>query len=138
MDGTFVVCLNHEPFVFNMPIERYLNALALNRLSTYQASVKAARKYLKIKHKVPIYLGSELILLQLKGIRAENTFLVNRTNILDFTKFNDHEVLIRFKSGHIIRHTGYLPFLRQWRLSSMLENHLAETKDKKKMFTSIK
>ena len=118
--GLLTVCEDHGLAFYDYPLIRYLNRFALERLSTVEATLDATRQYLAVKAKTPLYLNSNLILIQVKGIRSPEAHLINYFAVSSFSKFGCSDILVSYKNGHTARFHGYAPFVRQWRHSIAL------------------
>jgi hypothetical protein len=123
-NGILTVCEDHGLAFYDYPLIRYLNRFALARLSTVEATLDATRQYLAVKAKTPLYLNSDLIFIQVKGIRSPEAYLINYFAVSSFSKSGCSDILVSYKNGHTARFHGYAPFVRQWRHSIALSAHM--------------
>ena len=102
-DGFLEVSDNNRVTILNQAILGYLNQLAFPYFRTIPTILTITRKRLKCTQKVPIYIHSKLILLQIEPLRAKTSLLINYSAIAQIIYNTENYYTISFKSGAILK-----------------------------------
>jgi len=118
------VCENHDIYFLDCTLNSLLNKLACQNLSTLSGRIKAIKKTLGYKSKVPIYIDGSSLFLPLSGIRSESAFFINYHAITSFKKIADNEIIIAFKGFHEMRLFGDQNFKKAFIKAKTLQEYM--------------
>ncbi len=112
VDFQIQVVGDYKILYYDEPMSKYLNRL----LKPYYVDLKSREKVIKktfgFKHKIPIIINDEIVLICIHSYRLNQAFYINYFQILDWKK-DGLSVVIQFKNYHCIRLSSYASFIKQ-------------------------
>jgi competence transcription factor ComK len=91
----------------------YVKKLCMQHLFTYQGYIKACRKKLGFKYKIPIYINDCLQLIPLKSVRDYDNIWVNYAHIRSFEVHKEGLEIFFFDGTRIVLNISIKTFKTQ-------------------------
>lgn len=133
--GLLEICEDGLIFKRDVSLMGLLNLWSSLSLRTVETTLKITKKILNCSHKIPLYIDSNLLFLQLRTIRSKTPFLINYYAIAKLLSQSCHKTSIVFKSGITVDFNSYPILKRQMELSNRILKSLESNIQNKKVFT---
>lgn len=112
-----------------------LNSWSSQSLRSVETTLSATKKLLNCRNKLPLYIHTNLLFLQLRTIRSKTSFLINYFAIAKLLTNRCKDTTIFFKSGVFVNFDSRYTIKRQMELSKILLESLESNDKFKKVFT---
>lgn len=119
-DGRTAIISNHRTYMTDHSVTYVLDHILLIKLATTHGRLSATRKLTKWKRKVPIYVDRNHVFMVLKGLRCDESLIVNVKNVVSIEKKDGDSGIITFSKGHVLVFVSWPILCRQWERASVL------------------
>jgi hypothetical protein len=123
-NGWIVLAHDGKTDEIDIPIQSILNRIALQRLSTLDARVRATKKVFHLRSRVPIWLTEAVLLIPLYGIRSEKMCLINYFAIRSTKKSQSQSLIICFRDGLVLTDVPITLFQSRMDLCEQILRHM--------------
>lgn len=106
-DNQVLMVSGDQTVTLDRALHFVLEQLAVERLSSLEGRIKAVKKLFGYKAKCPIYLGKDLLLVPIQGIRSEKALLVNFLSLTSLQKRGKDKTRLTFSYNHTLDVHGF-------------------------------
>lgn len=119
-EGRTAIISNHRRYVTGHSVAYVLNQMLLTKLATLKGRLSATKKLTGWERKIPIYVDCHHVFMVLKGLRSDETLIVNLKNVVSTGKRHDGKAVISFSNGHVLVFASRGVLCRQWKRASAM------------------
>jgi hypothetical protein len=134
-NGLLEICEDGLIFKVDSSLMGLLNLWSNHALRSVETTLRTTQKLLNCRHKIPLYINSNMLFLQLRTIRSKTPFLINYFAIAKLLPNRHNETTIFFKSGVSVNFDSIHTTKRQLDLSKVILESLESNTKNKKVFT---
>ncbi|MDD4988092.1 MAG: competence protein ComK [Candidatus Izemoplasmatales bacterium] len=122
-DNQVLIVSSDKQVVMDKALHFVIEQLANERLSSLEGRITAVKKLFGFKAKCPIYLGRDLLLMQVLGIRSEKALLINIYSIKSIQKLKNQKTRLTFARNHFLDVGGFSSICELLRKARIVEQY---------------
>ncbi len=101
-DNKLFISKNYDCHIKDITVTKFFNELLLKQFSTFSAREKTIKKTFKFKSKIPVLINKELLFLNIRSHKANNSLYINFFSIYDYKETNKY-IYLTFYNQHVMK-----------------------------------